>query len=147
MIKENLIFFSPCYDPVNKNKVFQDGNNFFKAFAEAQVHISFLLMVALLLLILLYENEFEPVYENKDEIETYFKKIGQIKGQLISKCLFGVSTFFQKTNKNELTSCNGKVVCSFFGRNVSLKNIFEPNCALCNDEICQLISSQDFWRF
>ena len=48
------------------------------------------MMVALLLLILLYENEFKPVYENKDEIETYFKKIGQIKGQLISKCLFRV---------------------------------------------------------
>ena len=74
-------------------------NNFFKAFAEAQVHISFLMMVALLLLILLYENEFEPVYENKDEIEIYFKKIGQIKGQLISKCLFGVSIFFRKRTK------------------------------------------------
>merc|ERR1712086_609998 len=48
----------------------KDGNNFFKAFAEAKVHISFLMMVALLLIILLYENEFEPVYENKDEIQT-----------------------------------------------------------------------------
>ena len=70
-------------------------------------------MVALLLLILLYENEFEPVYENKDEIETYFKKIGQIKGQLISKCLFGVSTFFQKTNENKSTSSEVEFVRSF----------------------------------
>lgn len=77
--KREFHFFSYCYDPVYKNIVFQDGNNFFKAFAEAKVHISFLMMVALLLIILLYENEFEPVYENKDEIQTYFKKIGQIR--------------------------------------------------------------------
>jgi len=71
VIKDNFIFFHPVtYDPVYKNLVFQDGNNFFKAFAEAKVHVSFLMMVALLLIILLYENEFEPVYENKDEIQT-----------------------------------------------------------------------------
>ena len=65
------IFRDKRYFPVYKNVVFQDGDNFCKAFAEAQVHISFLMMVALLLIILLlYENEFEPVYENKDEIQT-----------------------------------------------------------------------------
>ena len=36
------------------NVFFQDGDTFCKAFAEAQVHISFLMMV----LILLYEYEF-----------------------------------------------------------------------------------------
>ena len=71
------------------------------------------MMVALLLLILLYENEFELVYENKDEIEIYFKKIGQIKGQLISKCLFGVFTFFQKRNKNKSTNSKVEFVRSF----------------------------------
>ena len=83
------------------------------------------MMVALLLLILLYENEFEPVYENKDEIETYFKKIGQIKGQLISKCLFGVSTFFQKTNENKSTSSEVEFVRSFLEETSAWKNHFE----------------------
>ena len=41
------------------------------------------------------------------------------KGQLISKCLFGVFTFFQKTNENKSTSSKVEFVRSFFGRNVS----------------------------
>ena len=48
-----------------------------------------------------------------------------VKGQLISKYLFGVFTFFQKTNENKLTSSKVKFVHSFFGRNVGLKNHFE----------------------
>ena len=47
-----------------------------------------------------------------------------IKGQLISKCLFGVFTFFQKANENKSTSSKGEFVHSFFGRNVILKKIF-----------------------
>ena len=45
-----------------------------------------------------------------------------IKGQLISNCLFGVFTFFQR-KKNENKSTNSKVefVRAFFGRNVDLK--------------------------
>ena len=43
------------------------------------------------------------------------------KGQLISKCLFAVITFFQKTNENKSTSSKVEFVCSFFGRNVGLK--------------------------
>ena len=39
------------------------------------------------------------------------------KGQLISKCLFGVFTFFQKTNGNKSTS-------SLLGRNVGLYKSF-----------------------
>ena len=46
------------------------------------------------------------------------------KGQLISKCLFGVFTFFQKMNENKLTSSKVEFVCSFFGRNVGLKKSF-----------------------
>ena len=46
------------------------------------------------------------------------------KGQLISKCLFGVFTFFQKTNKNKSTSSKVEFVCSVFCRNVSLKKSF-----------------------
>ena len=46
-----------------------------------------------------------------------------LKGQLISKCLFGVLTFFQKTNENKSTSSKTEFVRSFFGRNVGLKKI------------------------
>ena len=68
MIKDIFIFNHPVY----KNVVFQDGDNFCKAFAEAQVHTVW--VVALLLIILLlYENEFESAYENKDEIQTYLR--------------------------------------------------------------------------
>ena len=38
------------------------------------------------------------------------------KGQLISKCLFGVVNFFQKTNGNTSHTSKNKLVCSFFGR-------------------------------
>ena len=49
---------------------------------------------------------------------------GPSKGQLISKCLFGVFTFFQKTNENKSTRSKVKFVHSFFGRNVGLKKSF-----------------------
>ena len=45
------------------------------------------------------------------------------KGQLISKCLFGVFNFLQKTNENKSDSSKIEFVCSFFGGNVSLKKI------------------------
>ena len=38
------------------------------------------------------------------------------KGQIISKCLFGVFNFFQKTNENKSHSSRNEFVCSFFGR-------------------------------
>ena len=47
-----------------------------------------------------------------------------IKGQLISKCLFGVFTFFQNTNENKLKSIKVEFVRSFFGRNVGMKKLF-----------------------
>ena len=43
---------------------------------------------------------------------------------MISKCLFGVFTFFQKTNENKSTSSKVEFVSSFFGRNVGLKKSF-----------------------
>ena len=46
------------------------------------------------------------------------------KGQLISKCLFYVFTFFQKTNENKSTISKVEFVRSFFGRNVGLKKSF-----------------------
>jgi hypothetical protein len=51
-------------------------------------------------------------------------KMSNSKGQLISKCLFGVFTFFQTTNQNKSTSSKVEFVCSFFGRNVGLKKSF-----------------------
>ena len=47
------------------------------------------------------------------------------KGQLISTCIFGVFTFFQKTNENKSTGSKVEFVCSFFGRNVGLKKSFQ----------------------
>ena len=46
------------------------------------------------------------------------------KGQLISKCLFGVFTFFRKTNEHKSTSSKVEFVCLFFGRNIGLKKSF-----------------------
>ena len=46
------------------------------------------------------------------------------KGQIISKCLFSVFTFFQKTKENNSMSSKVEFVCSLFGRNVSLKKSF-----------------------
>ena len=62
------------------------------------------------------------------EIQKDFQPIVINKGQLISKSLFVVFNFFQKTNKNkfELRYHSSKVefVCLFFGRNVGLKKSF-----------------------
>ena len=46
------------------------------------------------------------------------------KGQLISKCLFSVFNFLQKTNKKKSHSSKIELVRSFFGGNVGLKNRF-----------------------
>ena len=46
-----------------------------------------------------------------------------IKVQLISKCHFGVFTFFQKTKENKLTSSKVEFDRSFFGRNDGLNKI------------------------
>ena len=38
------------------------------------------------------------------------------KGQIISKCFFGVFNFFQKTNENTSHSSKNEFISSFFGR-------------------------------
>ena len=45
----------------------------------------------------------------------------QPKGQLITKCLFGVFNFLQKTNENKSHSSKIEFVRSLFGGNVGLK--------------------------
>ena len=57
--------------------------------------------------------------------QSKFWKYQQSKGQLISKCIFGVFTFFQKTNENKTTSSKVEFVCLFFGSNVALKKSFQ----------------------
>ena len=61
---------------------------------------------------------------NRLHVFNYINLKGCAKGQLISKCLFGVFTFFQKTNENKSTSSKVEFVRSFFGRNVGLKQSF-----------------------
>ena len=52
------------------------------------------------------------------------------KGQIISKCLFGVFNFLQKNERKQVDlrfhSSKVEFVCSFFGGNVSLKKSFQP---------------------
>ena len=43
------------------------------------------------------------------------------KGQLISKCIFGIFTSFKKRNEKKSTSSKVEFVRSFLGRNISLK--------------------------
>ena len=63
------------------------------------------------------EEEQENLIENGRELNIqYEKEIYAGKGQLISKCLFGVFNFFLKTNKNTLYSSKKEFIHSFFGR-------------------------------
>ena len=48
----------------------------------------------------------------------------EAKGQSISKCLFGVFNFFNKTNENTSHSSKNEFICSFFGRIHSLTIFF-----------------------
>ena len=67
---------------------------------------------------LISDRQFTQIY-----LENSNKKMNT-KGQLISKCLFGVFIFFQKTNGNKSTSSKIEFVHSVFGRNVGLKKLF-----------------------
>ena len=51
----------------------------------------------------------------------------EAKGQSISKCLFGVFNFFNKTNENTSHSSKNEFICSFFGRIHGLTICFEIN--------------------
>ena len=46
------------------------------------------------------------------------------KGQIISKCLFGVFNFFQKTNANTSHTSKNEFIRSFFGRILGLTICF-----------------------
>ena len=48
------------------------------------------------------------------------EKIKHAKGQIISKCLFGVLNFFQKTKNKKPHTCENEFIRSFFGRIHSL---------------------------
>ena len=52
------------------------------------------------------------------------RPLALLKGQIISKCLFGVFNFFQKTYENKSTSSKVEFICSFFGRNMGFKKSF-----------------------
>ena len=52
---------------------------------------------------------------NSDGINLHIFLSGS-KGQVISKCLFGVFTFFQKTNENKSHTSKNEFIRSFFGR-------------------------------
>ena len=47
------------------------------------------------------------------------------KGQLISKCLFGIFTFFQKPNENKSTSSKVELFVRFLEETSAWKNHFE----------------------
>ena len=57
-------------------------------------------------------------------IKNRMKLLKVIKGQLISKCLFGDFNFFQKTNENTSHSCKNELVLSFFGRIRGYQKLF-----------------------
>ena len=48
--------------------------------------------------------------------EVLWKLFSTAKGQIISKCLFGVFNFFQKMNENTSYSSKNEFIHSFFGR-------------------------------
>ena len=58
----------------------------------------------------------------KSLISAQFKTV---KGQLISKCLLSVFTFFQNRNEKKSTSSRVNFVRSFFERKVALKKSFQ----------------------
>ena len=81
-------------------------------------------------------------YETQLFLRCHFENRAEGKGQLISKCLFGVFTFFQKTNKNKSTSSKVEFVPSFFGRNVGLKKSFRICLTFSRTSFLFLINSR-----
>ena len=61
------------------------------------------------------------MYQKKSKtfLITSYRNIS--KGQLITKCLFGVINFFQKTNENTSNGSKNELIHSFFGRIHGLK--------------------------
>ena len=73
------------------------------------------------------------------------KKRAQLKGQIISKCLFGVFNFHQKTNEKQVDlsfhSSKVKLFRLFFGGNVYLKKSFRLflTFSMLHQKVCQPI--------
>ena len=90
-----------------------------------------------------YKNRYSKVYKSSQVFVYPLLDIYQIlsKGQLISKCLFGVFTFFQKMNENKSTSSKVELVYSFFGRNVGLKKSFRISLTF------RLVASQQILNY
>ena len=57
-----------------------------------------------------------PIPKTGTWASPYFGHMVQQRGQIISKGLFGVLEFFQKTNKQICRSSKNEFVCLFFGR-------------------------------
>ena len=56
------------------------------------------------------------IFEKSIHLAQNYAPCPILKGQLISKCLFGVFKFFQKTNKNSSHSSKNEFIHLFFGR-------------------------------
>ena len=56
------------------------------------------------------------IFEKSIHLAQNYAPCPILKGQLISKCLFGVFKFFQKTNKNSSHSIKNEFIHLFFGR-------------------------------
>ena len=67
------------------------------------------------------------------------------KGQLISKCLFEIVNFLEKTNENRSHSSKVEFISSFFGRNVSLNKSFRL-CLTFSNITQQRIYYMKLWR-
>ena len=63
-----------------------------------------------------YGPNFQILSKNYEDLTCFVQKLGGFKGQIISKCLFGVFNFFQKTNENTSHISKNELIRSFFGR-------------------------------
>ena len=67
------------------------------------------------------------------------------KGQIISKCLFDVFNFFQKTNENKSHSSKNEFVRSFFGRNQDTMICFRDYLTFSNHYFFFRINFNSLW--
>ena len=67
---------------------------------------------------------------------------GRTKGQIISKGLFGVLEFSQKTNEQIRHSSKNEFVCSFFGRIRGCQKSFRNYLTFKSNEKCQVQSTE-----
>ena len=70
------------------------------------------------------ERKARPSQSQKTDVRKNTFEFFYTKGQIISKCLFGVFNFFQKTNENTSHTSKNEFICSIFGRINSLTICF-----------------------